>query len=210
MNRQLLMTLLGMAILALVAVDLQQKDAASLTKNIYHAELVEAAAQEASFARAVSDYVAANASSSGTVLTPNQMIAAGDLAPGFPATNPFGQTPEAIVGVNNAVLITYAGEPTLARMQALNVNTSSMIDMQAMAFAVAADIAAMQAGQPQLTGGMLLSGNLTTPMSGQVLPAATYLPGVSLPAGPLFVDMLNILPVPTFNVNSGYGPTTGD
>jgi hypothetical protein len=211
MNRQLLMTMLGMALLSIVAINLQRKQAASLTQEIYQAQLVEAASQEASFARAVSDYIQSNSVASGTILRPAEMVSAGDLAPGYPAANPFGQMPEAIVGAKKAVLVTYSGVPTATRMQVFNVNTSSTIDMEAMAEAIAANIAAMQAGLPQLAGGMLDAGNLVTPMSGQSVTASTYLPGVSLPAGPIFCDMLNILQVPTYNSNSSsYPPTTGD
>ena len=84
------------------------------------------------------------------------------------------------------MLVTYSGVPTASRMQVFNINTSSTIDMEAMAQAIAANIAAMQAGLPQLAGGMLVAGTLVTPMSGQTVSANTYLPGVSLPAGPIF------------------------
>lgn len=210
MNRQIIMTLLGMTLLAFVAIDLQRHQSVSLANSLYRAELVEAASQESAFARAVSDYVSANVTSSGTVITPSQMMSVGDLAPGFPVSNPFGQTPEAIVGTNNAVLVTYTGAPSANYMVPYNLNVASTIDMQAMALGIASDIAAMQAGLPQLTAGMLNAGNLTTPMDNQTLSASTYLPGVTLPSGPIFVDMLNILPVPTDNAVGGYGASTGD
>ena len=93
MNKQILMSMLGLALLSIVAIHQERKRAASLIREIYQAELLEAASQEASFARAVSDYVQHNSVSSGTILTPAEMVSAGDLAPGYPAVKSFRSNP---------------------------------------------------------------------------------------------------------------------
>ena len=210
MSRSLVMSLLGIFILTLISINLLRREEANFLEQIYRAQTLEAAAQEASFARSVSAYITSNSVRNGTVLTPAEMITAGHLAPGFPATNPFGQTPEAIVGQNNAALITFTTIPSTTIMAGFNQSTTSSIDLQANAQGLAADITAMQAGSPQLVGGILSAGELLTPMGGANITASTDFPGVTLPVGPVFADMLNILPVPTLNSNSGYGAVTGD
>jgi hypothetical protein len=209
----LISAVLGLIVLATIAVNVQHRMLQDLTNTIYKARVMQAASQEASFARSVAAYVAINSVSSGTILTPLEMMTAPapTLAPGYPATNPFGQTPEAIVGSNNVVLITYTAPPTELYLAPYDMNVKSSIDLQSISLEEASDIAAMQAGIPQLSGGMLSAGTLSTPMQTFSVASATYFPGVSLPAGPIFADMLYVQPVPVFsNPTAAYGATMGD
>lgn len=210
MSLNIIKSILGIALLGVLFSNLMQRQMSAFTTSVFHAKLIETSVQQASFARAVSKFISAGGVAAGTVITPAQMITDGDLAPGYPAANPLGQTPEAIVGSNSTALITYTGTPSAIALEQYGITPNSTLVLESIALEVASDITAMQAGLPQFSGGMLYNGSLTTPMNGVSLNASTDFSGMLLPAGPIFVDMLNVAPVPTYNSNAGYGAATGD
>ena len=211
---QMVATLLGAMVLVAIAITYQSKQERALSEAVYHAEVLQAARQQASFARAVKAYAAANPTLmvSGLSLTPGALQASSVLSPGFPAANPFGQTPVAFVGSNGTILATYTGPPSQAVLAPLNLNSSSNMNLEALANEEGSDLAAMQAGDGSLIGGMLEDGIISAPDQSFQAPVSTYFAGVTLPAGPVSADLVNVLPVATPIVPniSLYQAVTGD
>jgi hypothetical protein len=209
---QLIATLLGLVILAAIAVNVDDRFEINLQQQAYQSAVSQAARQQASFALAVFDYVTTSSPSSGTVLTVTSLQAAGELSPGFPSTNPFGQTPVAYVGSNETALATYTGPPDDADLEPLGLKASSNTNLETIAYTEAKNISVMQAGYPQFGGAMLYQATFTTPFGAVAIPSANYFSGISLPAGPVFADLINVIAQPTLSSSStaGYGTVTGD
>jgi hypothetical protein len=196
---QLVASLLGLAVLAVLAVNVTHRFERNLEIESYNA-------------RAAQAYVDANAPSPGVLLTVSSLEALGLLTPGFPATNPFGQTPEIFVGRNGAAIATYSAPPVNNYLAPFGMSSASTVNLQAVALLEAQDIAVAQAGFPGLGGAVLSGTNFITPLEGLTIPTANSFSGIPLPSGVVFADLINVIAAPSLSVpgNSGYTPVTGD
>jgi hypothetical protein len=209
---QLIATLLGSIIMALIAIGIAHRFEASLQREVYQTAVLQAARQEATFARAVLAYMATNTLTPESYITIDQLQQAGYLSPGFPNENPFGQSSRAIVGSNNAVIITYTFPPQPYILSELGQKNGDIITAEALALNEASAIAVMQEGLPSLVGGMMNGANFYTPFQTIVIPLGNYVSVLYLPGGVTFADLVNV--VPTASLSSptagSYPAVTGD
>ena len=112
----LLATIFAMAIFGLIALSVDQNMANQIQMAVVSKAEQQSALLLGQFAQAAHAYAQTNAAPAGTQITVPTLIAAGNLPNGFPTVDPFGQSPQAVVGTTSAtttpVAAWFAAAPT--------------------------------------------------------------------------------------------------
>ena len=182
----LILTMIVMAIVHVAQIQAFQDQARDLLTK-------EAATEQVEFSRAVGQYLnTANLTEGATISVPT-LKTVGLLPGGYPATNPFGQTPMAYVGNNNVAIATYTGLPSSTVMNAIGYNTSSTLSMGGLM-----EKMVLQASSDQETLAYMLiavqvqGGVASSPFTGRSVTLTNYFSGVPAPTTPIFGDLVNM------------------
>lgn len=153
----------------------------------------EAASEQVEFAEAVGHYLDTANLTQGATVSVSTLESAGVLSSGFPATNPFGQTPMAYIGSNRVALATYTGLPNASTMAAIGYDSASALSMGGLMEKLILRASSDQAPLAYMLVAVEVQGGVaTSPFTGRSVTLAGYFTGQPAPSVPILGELINM------------------
>jgi hypothetical protein len=130
----ILAAVVAMALFSVIALSVDQNVQTQLQNAVVSKSAQQSALMLAQFANAAHQYAQSSGAASGTQITVQTLVSAGNLPNGFPLTDAFGQPFIAVVGNTSAtatpVAAYYSAQPTDMKGLPVNIQTISAVELR--------------------------------------------------------------------------------
>lgn len=185
--------ILGLVLASLIMVSVHDYEINAFETKASDLMTREAASEQVQFAAAVGHYLDTASLTEGATISVQTLKSAGLLPAGFPASNPFGQTPLAYIGNNRVALATYTGLPNSTRMEAIGYNIASTISMNGLMAKLILRASSDQVSLAyMLVAVQVLGGTASSPFTGRSVNLSSYFTGQPTPTAPIFGELINM------------------